>query len=190
MVKNNKVKKVTKHFSDFSKEEQWLQSMLNEGWILKSYDSEDMDDCQYVFEPVKSEKQKNIIYKIDFRELNQKGEFEEYKSIFEGAGWILLSKNSWYSKHIFYTTSTNPQRDIFSDQESYRERERRRMSSSLIYIIIGILMFVVLIALYIIYDRSAFLGVGIMTLFFNIKCMVDYYRHKKVYKSLLTREVE
>ena len=29
-----------------------------------------------------------------------------------------------------------------------------------------------------------------MTLFFTIKCTVDYFRHKKVYKSLLTREVE
>ena len=52
MAKNNTVKKVTKQFSDFSQEEQWLQSMLNEGWILKSYDSEDMDDCQYVFERI------------------------------------------------------------------------------------------------------------------------------------------
>ena len=189
MGKNKALKKVIKKFSDFSQEEQWLQRMLNEGWILKSYDSEDVDDCQYVFKRVQSENQKNIIYKIDFREFNQKGEFEEYKDIFEDAGWTLLSKDSWYSKHILYTTSTNPQIDIFSDQESYRERERRKMSTSLIYIILSIIMFVVLIVLYIFYKRSAFLGVGLMTLFFTIKCMVGYYRHRKVYKSLSTREM-
>ena len=116
----------------------------------------------------KSEDQKNITYKIDYREL-KKGEFEEYKDIFKDAGWTLLSKNSWYSKHIFYTTSTNPQRDIFSDQESYRERERRRMSSSLLYIIISSLMFVVLIVLYSIYDRSAFMGVAINDIVFHYK---------------------
>ncbi|WHT49642.1 DUF2812 domain-containing protein [Sporosarcina thermotolerans] len=112
MAKNNTVKKVTKRFSNFSKEELWLQSMLNEGWILKSYDSEDMDDCQYVFERIQYEEHKNITYKIDYREL-KKGEYEEYKGIFTDAGWTLLSKNSWYSKHIFYTTSSNPQSDIF-----------------------------------------------------------------------------
>ncbi|MDW0117465.1 DUF2812 domain-containing protein [Sporosarcina thermotolerans] len=189
MAKNNTVKKVTKRFSNFSKEELWLQSMLNEGWILKSYDSEDMDDCQYVFERIQYEEHKNITYKIDYREL-KKGEYEEYKGIFTDAGWTLLSKNSWYSKHIFYTTSSNPQSDIFSDQDSYREREKRRMSSSLVYIIISSFMFAVLIVLYTIYERSAFLGVGIMTLFFAINCTIDYFRHKKVYNSLLVKEVE
>lgn len=55
MKKNNATKKVTKRFTNFSKEEEWLQSMLNEGWILKSYDSEDVNEYQYIFEQSQNE---------------------------------------------------------------------------------------------------------------------------------------
>ncbi|MDQ0229138.1 DUF2812 domain-containing protein [Metabacillus malikii] len=185
MMKNKSIKKVTKHFSDFSKEEEWLQSMLHKGWILKSYDSEDVDDCQYVFEPLNNEELQHVIYKIDFREFNKKEEFEEYKEIFQESGWTLLSKNKWYSKHIFYTTSANAQRDIFSDQSSYRDREKRKMSSSLMQAAIYLIGFIIFLVLYRIFERSAFGGVGIFSLFFSFKYLVDYYKHRKTLKSLL-----
>ncbi len=46
MLKDSAVKKVSKKFTNFSEEEEWLQSMLSDGWILKSYNSEDLAACQ------------------------------------------------------------------------------------------------------------------------------------------------
>jgi hypothetical protein len=185
MMKNDSaIKKVTKHFSDFYEEEAWLQSMLSKGWILKSYDSEDVGDCQYTFERVQSENFTNIIYKIDYRDFNKKVEFEEYKEIFEDSGWTLLSKNKWYSKHIFYTASNNAQSNIFSDQESYRDREKRKMSSLLLSATLAFIGFIILIVLNRVFDKPAFGGIGLFSLFFSIKYTVSYLKHRKILKTI------
>jgi hypothetical protein len=178
------VKKVTKSFSDFYEEEAWLQSMLSKGWMLKSYDSEDVDDSQYTFERAQTENLINIIYKIDYRDFNKKAEFEEYREIFEDSGWTLLSKNKWYSKHIFYTASNNAQSDIFSDQESYRDREKRKMSSLLLSAIVAFIGFIILIVLYRVFDKAAFGGIGLFSLFFCIKYTVSYLKHRKILKTI------
>ncbi|RVT66930.1 DUF2812 domain-containing protein [Niallia taxi] len=183
-VKNSAIKKVTKRFSDFSKEEEWLQSMLSEGWILKSYDSEDVDDCQYTFEHSQSENLQSIIYKIDFQNFNKKEEFDEYKEIFQDSGWTILSKTKWYSKHIFYRTSTNAQVDIFSDQESYKEREKRKMTSLLLYTGLALIGFIIFIFLWIIFEYAYFGVSGLFLLYISIKYSIDYISHRKALKSL------
>lgn len=179
-----KVKRVNKKFSNFTDEEQWIQSMLQDGWILKSYDLEDEDGNIYVFEPIQNNEQKNLIYKIDYREFNKKEDFLEYKSIFENSGWTVLSRNKGYSKHIFYTKLQNPNRDIFSDTESYRGREKRKMHSSLISAITSFVGFIILIILYGIFEKTAFGGVGLLFLISSLKFMVDYFRHRKTLKSV------
>ncbi|MED5101776.1 MULTISPECIES: DUF2812 domain-containing protein [Niallia] len=185
-MKNNAIKKVTKRFSDFSKEEEWLQSMLNEGWILKGYDSEDIGDCHYIFERTQSEKSHNIIYKIDFRNFDKKREFEEYKEIFQDSGWTLLSKSKWYSKHIFYrASSTNEQSDIFSDQESYIEREKRKRTSLLMYTGLASIGFIIFIVLWIIFDYAYFGAFGLSLLYVSYKYTIDYFKHRKFLKSIL-----
>lgn len=185
MFKNSNVKKIIKKFNNFTEEEQWLQSMLNDGWMLKSYDSEDIDDCLYVFEPVQDAEQKNLIYKIDFRSFNKKDDFQEYKSIFEDAGWTVLAKSKSYSKQIFYTDNQNANRNIFSDTESYKEREKQKMHSIFTSIIISVIFFMISIILYIIYDRAAFMGGGLVTFLSSAKFMGDYFKHRKVYKSIV-----
>lgn len=100
--------------------------MLHDGWILQYYDQEYFDDCRYTFERIPNEKQQSLLYKIDFRLFEDKKSFEAYKDIFKDAGWTLLSKNEEYVKHILYTDSTNPRKEIFSDQASYQELEKRR----------------------------------------------------------------
>jgi len=182
--KINATKKVTKRFANFSKEEEWLQSMLNEGWILKSYDSEDVDECQYIFEQLQNENLQNVIYKIDFRDLKNKREFEEYKGIFQDSGWTLLSKSKWYSKHIFYTISTNAQSDIFSEQESYREREKRKMTSLLLYTGLAFIGFIISICLLIIFEYAYFGAFGLFLLYVSIKYTIDYFKHRKSLKSI------
>ncbi|MGE6260132.1 DUF2812 domain-containing protein [Heyndrickxia sporothermodurans] len=184
MLKEKSIKKISKKFTNFTEEEHWLQCMLNDGWVLKSYDSEDIEDCQYIFEPVNDPKQMNRIYKIDYRLFNKKDNFQEYNSIFEDAGWTALAKSKWYSKHIFYTEHQNADQNIFSDIESYKEREKRKMSTNLIYIIMSVVLFIITIVLYNLFNKSAFMGAGIFLLISGLKCLVDYYKHRKVYKHL------
>ncbi|MDX8045302.1 DUF2812 domain-containing protein [Gracilibacillus sp. S3-1-1] len=189
MRENKTTKKVAKRFFNFFEEEQWLQSMLDTGWVLKSYEDVDVDvgNCKYVFEPITDEQQKHIIYKIDYRDFSRKKEFQEYKELFEHAGWTSFSKSMWYSKHIFYTTSTKPQIDIFSDQESYKEREKRKMSSSLLGAIIGMLISIVCVVLYFVYEKPAFFAAAVVPFVSSVKCTMEFVRHKAVYRSVINR---
>ena len=181
----NPEKKISKKFSSFTEEEQWLQTMLQEGWILIRYDIDDEDGCQYVFRPIANKEEQKFIYKVDFRDFSNKRDFQEYKELFADAGWTVLSKSMWYSKHIFYTDSTNSQRDIFSDQSSYIEREKRKMSSSLTTAIISFFFFIVAIILFIIFDQISILGgAGTFLFILGMKALLDYFRHRKSYKAL------
>ncbi|WP_223068697.1 DUF2812 domain-containing protein [Paenibacillus caui] len=129
--------------------------------------------------------QKNRIYKIDYRTFNKNDDFQEYRSIFEDAGWTLLAQSKGYSKHIFYTDLQTANRNIFSDTESYKEREKQRMSAYFSYILISVVLFIISMILYNIYDRISILGAGCITLFSSVKFIMSYYKHRKVYKSLL-----
>lgn len=184
-MKSHTVKKISKRFTNFAEEEQWLQSMINDGWILKEYDLEDVDACQYVFEPVKHEKQKNRIYKIDYRSFDKKDDYQEYKGIFEDSGWTSLSKNKWYSKHIFYTNNQNTSINIFSDQESYKEREKRKMSDSLTFTVICGVVSIIAFIFYSIYGIPVIGFAGFMSLITSVKHVGDYLDHKKNYKSFV-----
>lgn len=188
MFKKSTVKRVTKKFSNFSQEEQWLQSMLEDGWILKSYDLEDADGCQYVFEPVKSEEQKNLIYRIDFREFHKTDEFVKYKVTFEDAGWTMLSMNKYYCKHIFYSERTNAyHRDTFLEQSSSIMREQRKMSSCLIAALISFSVFIVSVILYVIFNRTSIMGACLFLLSLTIKFIIGYFNHRKVYRRDMGR---
>ncbi|PIE95054.1 hypothetical protein CO726_13230 [Bacillus fungorum] len=184
MFKSNSRKKIKKKFNNFTEEEQWLQSMLNDGWLLISYDSEEVGPCQYVFESLQHTDQKKLIYKIDFRNFNKKEDFQEFKNIFEDAGWTMLSKSKWYSKHICYTENQNTDIDIFSDIESYGAREKQKMSVLLCYILTCFVGCIALSFLYNIYNRSSFLAVGLLSFVTGVKVTLDYFKHKKIYKSL------
>ncbi|GIP65104.1 hypothetical protein J32TS6_36590 [Virgibacillus pantothenticus] len=181
-MKKSFLKKVSKKFSAFTEEEQWLQTMVQNGWILKKYSDEGEGGCSYIFEPIQK---KDVIYKIDFREFNRKKDYQEYKDLFEDAGWKLLSKNQSYSKHIFYTSSTNKQSDIFSDAPSYIEREKRKMSASLRDAIIYLVISCICLALRIIFERTSFYGPSGLFLIISIKYVMDYLKHRKTYKSLI-----
>jgi Protein of unknown function (DUF2812) len=176
-------KKVNAKFIHTDDEEKWLHGMLNEGWILTKYDSEEIDECQYQFERAENEEAKNLVYKIDYRTFNWKRDYLEYKSIFEDAGWTALSKNTFYSKHIFYTERTNKNIDIFSDSESYRDREKRKMNSYLQYIFISLVIFAVSFTIYLIYDRPSFMFAGLVMIITAGKSSIDYIKQRKIYQS-------
>ncbi|GGE71954.1 DUF2812 domain-containing protein [Priestia taiwanensis] len=189
MPNKRSLRRINKKFNSFTQEEQWLQSMLDEGWVLKGYSADDIDSCQYVFAPIQQQKQRNYTYKVDYRIFSKKDEFEEYRNLFEDTGWTLLSEGIMYTKHIFYTDIQNNTRHIFSDLESYKEREKRRMSNARIDILISIISALIPFILYIIYEREFFIGgiIGILAAM-GIPACITYYKHRKAYKLLLTQE--
>ncbi|GGE71907.1 DUF2812 domain-containing protein [Priestia taiwanensis] len=189
MFKKRAVKRETKKFDNFTKEEQWLQQLLQDGWILTNYDSDDTEEnCDYVFEPIKHEEQKEGTYKIDYRSFSNEDDFEEYISLFEETKWTVIKKKLNEPRRIFYTEIQNKNSDIFSDSESYIEREKERMSNSLQNIIIGTSMFIILFILYLNYRITSFGGVSFITLFSTIPSMISYYKHRKAYKSLVAQQ--
>ncbi|WYP26045.1 DUF2812 domain-containing protein [Alkalihalobacillus sp. FSL W8-0930] len=180
---NEKVKKISKTFSNFKEEEKWLKEMSDAGWMLIKYGTEVVSDNTYVFK--RNLKTKYIIFKVDYREFNAVSEYEEYKEISEDSGWILVSKNKSYSKHIFYTESINLSKVIFSDSQSFKGRESRKMHSSLMTFFSTLIVFLICILLYSIYGWAGFGGVGLLTLFGSFKYLMDYIKHRKVYKSII-----
>ncbi|MCM3031773.1 DUF2812 domain-containing protein [Niallia sp. MER 6] len=184
MRKDKNSKKISAKFINLNEEEKWLQDMLMDGWVLKKYDSEEVEKCEYEFERMESNDQKELIYKIDYRLFNRKRDYIEYKSIFEDAGWTILSKNVFYSKHIFYSDSTNEYKEIFSDSDSYKGRDKRKMNGYLLNIVMYIVFSIILFSLYFQFDKSAFGAGGFFTIFCTIKCLIDFVKHKKIYQSL------
>jgi hypothetical protein len=178
-------KTITKKFNSFTEEEQWLQHMLDEGWILKGYGSHKLDSIPYYFDPIQYEDQKHRTYKIDYRVFRKENDFHEYKGIFEETGWTLLSIDKTYAKHIFYTNRPDANCTIFSDIESYKDREKRKMASARNIAIASFSFFVTFLLANIIYDWDIMIAPTVNLLFIGLPAAIVYYKHRKIYKSLL-----
>lgn len=183
MSKDSGVKKVSRKFISLADEERWLHDMLNEGWRLQSYDSEDMDTCQYRFEPAAEAERSGLVYRIDYRTFERKAEYEEYRELFAEAGWTLLSSNKRYAKHIFYTTDPEAGTSIFSDTESLKARDKRKLKSYLVNLGVSAVLFALCVGLYLVFKRTSILGAGILTLLSSLKFAGDYWKQRKAYKA-------
>lgn len=106
MAETKKVFKLFAYWQD-TKEEEWLNQMAKDGWLLKDY------RFFYFFE--KSEPG-NYVYKTDYKTLKNT-DFQEYKAIFKDAGWEHAAQFAGW--HYFRTKTDNgvlP--DIYSDSDS------------------------------------------------------------------------
>ncbi|GGE71919.1 DUF2812 domain-containing protein [Priestia taiwanensis] len=180
-------KKINKKFNSFTEEEQWLQHMLNEGWVLKGYHPEKLQPCTYYFDSIQYEEQKNRTYKIDYRVFRKEDDFLEYKSIFEDTGWTLLSIDKLYAKHIFYTNQPDANCTIFSDVESYKGREKRKMASARNMVLVSASFFIVSLFTDILYDWDLYTASILNVLLFGFPSAIIYYKHRKIYRSLMTK---
>ena len=170
--------KIHKSFADFEKEERWLQAKVNEGWLLVRYHGDIEEGTYYTFEKVDLATQRNRVYKIDFREFDAKEEYEEYIEMFTESGWTPIStKNN--SKHIFYSESQNAIQHIFSDKESYKDREKRMIQSALKNTVIYFGFLIISIIIYILFDKNFAVGAGLFSALAMIKSFISYMRHKQ-----------
>jgi hypothetical protein len=199
MKKGNYVKKKRKYFDNFMKEEQWLQQMLQDGWILQEYTNDNPIEygSKYLFTRVHTEDEKKGTYKIDFHSFSTKEEFDEYTSLFEDAGWKALTRHQKHTKHIFYTNLPDARKDIFSDIESYIEREERKIASSLkhVKISIGVTFITFLLGIILTitnYNSMRFSQIAwavlIVFSFYTMPAYTSYKGHKKAYTVLMNQQ--
>jgi len=107
-----------KFFSDFQKEEKWLEIMAAQGWHLKEY-----NNIYYTFEPTPPQ-QANI--RIDFRDFNSQQDFQDYRSLFEDSGWRHLAGTKNSGNQYFIRMDGDCSEDIFSDSASRVGRYKRQ----------------------------------------------------------------
>ncbi len=111
--------KKIKFFSDFEKEEQFLNDMLKKGYRLERYNSLGV----YTFRLAEPQA---LNYRIDYRKFSRKDKFEEYLTLFQDAGWEHVCGTRYSGLQYFLPNSDKVQTDdIFSDRESKLERYKR-----------------------------------------------------------------
>jgi hypothetical protein len=98
------------------KEEQWLNRLLQEGWILSK------KNVRYEF--IESNDKSGSI-KIDYRTFKTKKDLVDYILLFEDSGWEHVAGDKNSGKHYFIKTDNNADLEIFSDQRSKAERYKR-----------------------------------------------------------------
>lgn len=115
-----------KTFVDMDKEEEYLNEMAKNGFLLKQRDSV---IGAYTF--VKGDSI-DLHYKVDYRVFKSKTEFEEYKILFKDAGWEHVSGTKFSGGQYFIPKLSNiGLSDIFSDIESKLARYKRFINQCL-----------------------------------------------------------
>ena len=108
-----------KLIADFEKEEQFLNDMSNKGYRLKKYNSLGM----YSFTEIEPQ---NSNYRVDYRKFKNKSQFDEYRILFQDAGWEYVYGTHRSGSQYFLPISGEAQTDdIFSDEESKSDRYKR-----------------------------------------------------------------
>lgn len=189
MFNDGEFEKVQKHFTNFKKEEEWLQRKLEKGWLLIKYNEDLEDGTIYTFREIEKEAQKKLVYKIDFREFDEQEAYDEYIEMFTESGWRSLSKAK-DGKHIFYSTSPNANKDIFSDIESFKEREMRVMNALLRNGFIYLAFLLLSIFIYMKYNQAFFIGAGLFAAFAMFKSLWGYINHRKTLKSISAKTLQ
>ena len=119
-------KTLRKRFHSFEQEEKWLNELADLGWRLIAF-GDGETNLAYTFELDSAVK--GMHYKIDYRRMKNKSEFEDYVTLFEETGWQQVPCKWNNYKYIFIS---NVAKDIYSDHASLikREKQRRKWTSS------------------------------------------------------------
>ena len=115
--------KKLKFFSDFQKEEKWLEAMAAQGWQFKGY------SLFHIFEPAQPQ-QVNI--RIDYREFENQHDFEDYCSLFADSGWRHIVGTIDSGSQYFMRMDGDSNEDIFSDSASRAGRYKRMANTWLL----------------------------------------------------------
>ncbi|WP_400163524.1 DUF2812 domain-containing protein [Brevibacillus sp. TJ4] len=109
--------KTYKFFTDFEKEEKWLNDMARKGYRFQRKTM-----LGYVFEAAEPE---DATIKIDYRTFKKQEDFEDYRALFEDSGWEHLSGTKSSGYQYFKKMNDQGSDDIFSDVDSKAGRYKR-----------------------------------------------------------------
>lgn len=175
-------KTLHKMFSSFEAEEKWLNELAEQGWRLIEYNSNELTEASYTFEVDLNAK--NMRYKIDFRPIKSKEEFEDYKALFEESGWTSLAKNHRSYKYIFIAEEG---REIYSDNSSYIERLQNLRKVNITQLLIFLAGSLFVVALYFIKDYDWVISCAILLtlvelkfIFTIVKCTFSIKKLKQI----------
>lgn len=119
-------------FKSFSKEEEWINNIIEKGYRLKSVNSKigRYEFIQYTGSP--------HLISIDYRTFNNSMEYLDYITMFEDGGWNHVNGSQESGIHYFEQTSDVFSKSIFSDVESkagiYKRLSENYKLSMLTYI--------------------------------------------------------
>ncbi len=105
-----------KLFLNMEKEEKWLESMTESGWLLTKV------SFFYYFERITPQK---TVIRVDYREFKSKQDFLEYCTLFEDSGWRHIAGTRYSGMQYFLKVREDGTEDIFSDKLSQAGRYKR-----------------------------------------------------------------
>ncbi len=115
---SKQTKRIIRWYSNFEKEEKWLNQMSMQGWHLIHVNSFGV----YIFAHGVPQ---NIVYRIDYRAFKNQNKFEEYATLFVDSGWNFIAGGKNTGSQYFCTMNPQENSDIFSDKCSRAGRYKR-----------------------------------------------------------------
>lgn len=112
-----------KIFLSLKKEEEWINSIQEEGYKLVSVSSV---MPMYTFEKLANKEMFIPYVRLDFREKSMKKiDYDDYVTLFSDSGWKLIKGSRFGGAQYFQQTSPDVTRGIFSDKDSQESMKKR-----------------------------------------------------------------
>ena len=112
-----------KIFLSLKKEEEWINSIQEEGYKLVSVNSA---VSMYTFEKLSTKEMFIPYVRLDFREKSmKKTNYEDYVTLFSDSGWKLIKGSRSGGAQYFQQEHPDVTREIFSDTDSQESVKKR-----------------------------------------------------------------
>jgi len=119
------------------KEEKWIQEMADHGWLIEKI------GLSYTFKEVEK---KSYNLKMDYRIFSKQDEFEVYVTMHEDYGWKHIAGDKSSGSQYFFHEDKEKENELFSDEDSQRDRILRIRKMLRQSIAIALVMFIVLLS--------------------------------------------
>ncbi len=130
-----------KVFTNFEKEEQYLNSMAKQGHLLKKYSF-------LGFYHFTDGEPQDLKYRIDYRYFKKQKDFEDYKALFEDACWKHVYGTIHSCNQYFLPKDNNADNSIFSTEESSASRYKHLYKVCYLTATVALIYFITILASY------------------------------------------